>query len=172
MSLTTLLLAFLPAAIARRNPDVEETRLSERVAEREATLAKTLAERDEARASLESAWRTIDELRRAVATLQAPYQAPYINDPGHDPSHWHGALAGNQLQAFQFQNQQLAAQNQQLAAQAAQNQFAAYQNYLGAQNLDAVRWLDCTCVPARHDVLIARATISRASLSPGARVRR
>ncbi len=150
MSLTTLLLAFLPAAIARRNPDVEETRLSERVAEREATLAKVLAERDEARASLESAWRTIDELRRAVATLQAPYQAPYINDPGHDPSHWHGVALGNQMQAFQNQ----AFQNQQLAAQAAQNQFAAYQNYLGAQNLDAVRWRDCTCVPARHDVLM------------------
>jgi hypothetical protein len=154
MSLTTLLLAFLPAAIARRNPDVEETRLGERVAEREATLAKALAERDEARASLESAWRTIDELRRAVALLQAPYQAPYVNDPGHDPSHWHGVALGNQMQAFQnqaFQNQQLAAQNQQALAQ---NQFAAYQNYLGAQNLDAVRWHDCTCVPARHDVLM------------------
>lgn len=138
MSLTTLLLAFLPAVVqARREPEKSK---------REKALE---AERDALQAELERAWAEVASWRRRFDESQEMLERlarDRIDRRLHEPPF----PTPLQQQLAQYQQGLANAQaNAQYQAQQAMNA----QNYglLGAQNL---AFHDCNCVPARHDMLL------------------
>ena len=129
MSLTTLLLAFLPAAIVRAKPQPEK---SDRETELEAELKRARHDLDVMRTELDRALARKDERDEAWRQL-ALARPPLMQNPL--------ALLGLQNQQA-AQQQLMAAQYQMQAAMNAQN-FA-----LGG--LGDV----CHCIPARHEALL------------------
>jgi hypothetical protein len=151
MSLTTLLLAFAPAAAARFKLKPEEVK-ADREVELEAEVARL-------QCSLKIARRDLDEVVDQRDALRAELHRTWAR---HEEAHRARLLADRaQMMAQMAQHHQYHlspahAQQQQAQAQLAGMQHAQYaQQAQGlAQGLGQLgQFHDCTCVPARADML-------------------
>lgn len=145
MSLTTLLLAFLPAIV---RPKLEpekgqrERELEERCEGLEEELELCRAERDSARRRLEDAQAMLARMAQAQIADRL-----------------YGRIEERQAQLQQAQHLAALAYQQGLAnplqqAQYNMQQAMNAQNFVGAQNLLGGLHDFCNCVPARHDMFL------------------